>query len=343
MRARLIAGILFVGIGLITTTHAHAAAPDLRAEAGLRVRYDDNVFQYSDRNLNRFSPGTIEKFRTLDSTDDIIVTPSIDIRATWKSRYTTRLFTGVDLNQYTKNTDRSSQTYTLGVTQRLPHDTGLTLRYRFVPTHLGWRLADPPNQPAPSSSWTYANAELSSSEWRLAVDYDLNRILSAELYGAWATKDYNAAFNERDITVQEVGLSGTVKFRREVAVKLGLAHETGDAAGAGDASINSDTSYRQWSVLLKPTISPTRDWDVALTYEYQQRDFTSALIGDSNYYQREDTTQTVGLDSTVRISKGVKLRADYDHIQRSSNQNGTDLEFGDYTEQRVSVGAEYRF
>ncbi|MFZ5863855.1 MAG: hypothetical protein ACOYXR_13560 [Nitrospirota bacterium] len=341
MRARLLTGLFVVVISLIATEHANAAAPDLRAEAGLRIRYDDNVFQYSDRNLGRYDQ-TLPKFRTIESTDDIIVTPSIDIRATWKGRYTTRLFGGVDVNQYTKNTDRSSQTYTLGVTQKLPHDTGITLRYRFVPTHFGWRLADPPNQ-----TITYSNAELSSSSWRLAADHDFTRTLNAELYGAWESKDYNPAFNHRDMTVKEVGFSGTVRLRPKVSVTLGGSHETGDAAGAGDASINggSDTSYRQWSAFVKPRISPTRDWDVALTYEYQKRDFTSALVADTNYTQREDTTHTIGLDSTVQIRKNIELRADYDHIQRSvaSLAPGVNLDFGNYTEQRVTLGADYRF
>lgn len=316
---------------------ARAARIATSATLGLAARYDDNVFQYSDRNLGRFNTA-LNKFSTLDSTDDVVVTPSIDVRATWKRRYATRVFAGVDLNQYTKNTDRSSQTYTLGVGQRLPHNTALTLRYRFVPTHLGWRLASPPNQ-----TTSYANAELSSSEWRLAVDYDPNRRLNAELYGAWGAKDYNATFNHRDITVKEVGLSGTAKWRRAARVHLGVSRETGDAAGAGNAVINSDTSYRQWSVLLKPTVSPTRDWDAALMYEYQRRDYTSALAADSDHYQREDTTHTVGIETTVQVTNGMSLRGDYDRIRRTSNKNGADLDFGNYTEQRLTAAAEYRF
>ncbi len=332
---------LFVGIGacwmLMGSAPSLAARIDASATIGLAVRYDDNVFQYSDRNLGRFDPA-LSKFSTLDSTNDIIVRPSLDVRATWKRRYATRVFAGVDVNQYTKNTDRSSQAYALGVGQRLPHNTALTLRYRFVPSHLGWRLASPPNQ-----TTTYANAELSSSDWRLAVDHDLNRSLSAEVYGAWETKDYNAAFNHRDITVKEVGLSGTAKWRRAARATLGVARETGDASGAADATINSDTSYRQWSIRLKPAVSPTRDWDVALMYEYQRRDYTSTLAADNDHYQREDTTHTVGIETTVQVAKGVDLRGDYDHIQRSSNKNGADLDFGNYTEQRITAAAEYRF
>jgi hypothetical protein len=332
-------GILVVAVCLLTAAYANAAAPALRAEAGLRIRYDDNVFQYSDRNLGRYDP-TLPKFATIESTDDIIVTPSLDVRALWKGRYSTRVFAGVDLNRYTNNTARSNETYTIGLGQKVSEADTLTLRYRFVPTHFGWRLADPPNQTA-----AYANAELSSSSWRLSVDHDLSRVLGAELYGAWENKDYAAPFNYRDITVKEMGLSGTARLRPELTIRLGLALETGDAAGAGDASINggSDTSYNQWSVLIRPTISPTQDWGVGFTYAYHQRDFTSTLPLDDNYYQREDTAYTVGLDSTVRIRKGVELRADYDRIHRTSNKSGANLEFGNYTEQRVTIGADYRF
>lgn len=326
-----------VGLCLFTASHTQARSPDLRASVGLRVRYDDNVFQYSDRNLSRFD-SALPKFSTLDSTDDVIVTPSVDLRVTWKGRYATRAFAGVDVNRYAKNTDRSSATYTLGVSQRVSPYNDLTLRYRFVPTHLGWRLADPPNQ-----TTTYANAEVSSSEWRLAIDHDLNRTLNAELYGAWEIKDYNAAFNERDITVKEVGLSGTAKWRRAAAVKLGVARETGDAAGAGDAITNSDTSYNQWSVRLRPAVSPARGWDVALSYEYQRRDYTSSLVADTNHYQREDTTRTAGMEIGLQVTKEVEVRADYDHVRRTSNKNGVDLDFGNYTERRVTGAVDYRF
>jgi hypothetical protein len=76
---------------------------------------------------------------------------------------------------------------------------------------------------------------------------------------------------------------------------------------------------------------------------HYQRDFTSTQPLDENYYQREDTAYTVGIDSTVQIRKGIELRADYDRIDRTSNKSGANLEFGNYTEQRVTVGAEYRF
>lgn len=342
MRIRPLFLSVVLSAGLVPSPPAQAGPPDLRVAAGLRIRYDDNVFQYSDRNLGRFDPA-LGKFSTLDSTDDVIVTPSVDVRAIWNGRYSTRVFAGIDLNQYTKNTDRSSAAYTVGLAQRVTRRSELTLRYRFVPTHLGWRLASPPNQPPPSSTWTYANAELSSSDWRLAVDHDLTRSLSAEVYGGWETKDYNAAFDHRDITVKEVGVSGTARWKRVARVTLDLARETGDASGAGDAALNSDTSYRQWSVRVKPTVSPTRDWDAALTYEYQRRDFTSGLAADRDHYQREDTTHSLGIETTVQVTNAMNLRGDYDRIRRTSNQNGADLDFGNYTEQRVTAAAEYRF
>lgn len=339
MRTPFVLGSIVVGICLLTATHVKAAAPDLRASVGVKIRFDDNVFQYSDANLGRYDR-TLAKFATIESTDDIIVTPSLDVRAVWKGRYSTRVFAGVDLNRYTNNTARSSETYTVGLAQNLSKADTLTLRYRFVPTHFGWRLADPPNQTV-----TYSDADLSTSSWRLSLDHDFTRDLSGEVFGSRDFRNYDAPFNHRDLTATEVGISGTMRWRPVVSVQARLAREIGDAEGSGDATINSDTSYKQWTFGIEPTFSPTPDLDLGLRYRYEQRDYTSALAADADHFERRDRSNAVGLDGALTVAKKVRLRAAYDHIKRSVTTvaPAANLDFGNYTEQRVTAGIDYRF
>ncbi|HET8759820.1 MAG TPA: hypothetical protein VFN94_02040, partial [Nitrospiria bacterium] len=151
--------------------------------------------------------------------------------------------------------------------------------------------------------------------------------------------------NHRDLTATEVGLSGTVRWRPVAAVQARLAREIGDAAGAGDATINSDTSYKQWTFAIKPTFSPTPDLDLGLRYEYERRDYTSTLAADADHFERQDRSNAVGLDGALTVAKKVRLRAAYDHIKRSVTTvaPAANLDFGNYTEQRVTGGMDYRF
>ena len=328
-----------IALGLVPSVDAKPV--DAKATLGVTARYDDNVYRYSDRNLSAFNPSTA-KFLGLDSTDDVILTPSLDVRATLQGPRPTRFFAGVDLYTYAQNTDKSYQAYTLGVTQRLARKTDLTLRYRLIPSFLVGRLADAPIPPAPATP-TYTDAEFSLNAWRLALDADVLPELNVELFGLLEDKDYNAAFDERDTTVKGGGVAATARVHPQVKVKLGVASEVGDAAGAGDPATNSDTSYREQSLTLKPTFSPARGWTVALGYDQAWKRYTSDLPLDVTHIGRKDRTQTLGLDAKVALSLSMDLKGDLDHIKRTSNKSGADLEFADYTEKRVTVGVAYRF
>ncbi len=328
-----------IALGLVPPVDAKPL--DVRATLGVTTRYDDNVYQYSDRNLSAFNSSTA-KFLGLESTDDVILTPSLDIRAVFSGPRPTRFFGGVDLHTYAQNTDKSYQAYTLGVTQRLAWKTDLTLRYRFIPSFLVGRLADPPNPPVLALA-TYADAEFALNAWRLALDADVLPELNVELFGLLENKNYNAAFDERDTTVKGGGVAATARVHPQVRVKLGVASEVGDAAGAGDTATNSDTSYREQSLTIKPTVSPARGWDVSLLYDHAWKRYTSDLPLDTNHFGRKDQTQTLGLDAKVVLSRSMDLKGEFDHIKRTSNRTGADLEFADYTEQRVTVGVAYRF
>jgi hypothetical protein len=324
-----------IALGLAPSVDAKPL--DVTATLGVTTRYDDNVYQYSDRNLAAFNPSTA-KFLGLDATDDLILTPSLDVRATLQGPRPTRFFAGVDLYTYAQNTNKSYQAYTLGVTQRLARKTDLTLRYRFIPSFLVGRFADPPNQIV-----TYADAEFALNAWRLALDADVLPELNVELFGLLEDKDYNAAFDERDTTVRGGGVAATARIHPQVRVKLGVTSEVGDAAGEGDTATNSDTSYREQSVTLKPTFSPARGWTVALGYDQAWKRYTSDLSGDVTHFGRKDRTRTLGLDAKVALTRDMDLKGEFDHIKRTSNRSGADLEFADYTEKRVTVGATYRF
>lgn len=328
-----------IALGLVASVDAKPL--DVTATLGVTARYDDNVYQYSDRNLAAFN-SSAAKFLGLDSTDDVILTPSLDVRAVFSGPRPTRFFAGVDLYTYAQNTEKSYQAYVLGITQRLARKTDLTLRYRLIPSFLVGRLADPPNPPVLATA-TYADAEFALNAWRLALDADVLPELNVELFGLLEDKDYNTAFDERDTTVKGGGVAATARVHPQARVKLGVASEVGDASGQEDASTNSDTSYREQSVTLKPTFSPARGWDVSLLYDHAWKRYTSDLPLDRNHFGRKDQTQTLGLDAKVALTRAMDLKGEFDHINRTSNRSGADLEFADYTEQRVTVGATYRF
>lgn len=343
MRLASISSAVFGLLLLAFAPSVSARELDFRTTLGLTARYDDNIFQYSENNLARFDPSNPSrpKYAGLDSTDDFIVSPSLDVRATLKGPRPTRVFAGIDLNAYRRNTIKNYQAYSVGISQRVVGKTDVILRYRLIPSFFVGRLADQPNQTA-----IYAPADFRLDAWRLVLDSDLTPRFGGQVFGIWEQKDYNGAFNERDTTVKGGGLAATARLHRALALKLGVEAETGDAAGADPAfaALNSDSSYREKTVSIRPTFSPSPAWDLSAGFARAWRDYTSDRgTADANYFGREDTTDTIGLGVHVELTRAMNLRAAYDRIERSSNKTGVDLEFGTYTEQRETVGVEYRF
>ncbi len=314
---------------------AATTSSPLRFDAGLDLTYDDNVFQYSDTDLNNFDP-TTARFAGLESKSDLIWTPSVG----WEYLLdrASRVTLDLKARMYQRNTEKTYESVRLGYRLEPSRDLAFTARYLFIPSFFLRPLADPPNQ-----SVTYSNAEFTLNSLRLGMEKDITPNGSLEFMGQLARKDYNAAFNERDSNVFTVG--GEAKARIEGGNTLGVGYEfeTADARGAGDAVILSDPSYNAHQWTIKARHAERGFPSVELRYARERRNFTTDLPGDLSHYGRKDNADVFNISSNLRVTAQLSLDAGYELTHRKSNKSGVTADFATYDENAITAGMRYRF
>src|SRR5262249_1626489 len=110
----------------------HPMTGTFRFRFGVESRYDDNLFQYSDRSLQRFNPNT-SKYNGLSSADDVIVAVPLRFDYRMRSKWKTRFTLVVDPQFHAHNSARDYQIYYAAVEQKMPHDSEINFRYLLIP------------------------------------------------------------------------------------------------------------------------------------------------------------------------------------------------------------------
>lgn len=329
--------LLFSVTLLFLSGTSWAKMRNLDIRIGLELQYDDNVFQYSDKDLNNFKNGPA-KFGTLNSPKDLLWIPSLKASYRIRHKLDTRMTFQIEPKFHQQNTIRNYQVYTARIEQELPWRSELGLRYLLVPRFFLRPLADPPNQ-----SIIYNNADFTLQTIKLSFDKTFKKGFNAEVLGVYEKKDYNPDFDERDTTV----ISGGVKLRlspnRTFKVTLGTDYEQGTAKGENDASINSDISYTQWSAYIKPSTQLSNQISLDFGYTYASKHFTTDLTADISHANRDDITQTTEVQFKTRFAKRLDARLDYERLDKKSNKTGVDVEFASFSENRVIAGFLFEF
>jgi hypothetical protein len=336
MRRFIAVGVL----GLLVVLQAHdvsATVKGFEVQLGLELDYDDNIYQYSDRDLKAFNP-TQEKYRGLSSTDDWIVTPGVSLKYCTPLKYTTRLVLEVRPKFYMDNNIKDYQVLTARLSQEFPGKWEIGLQYQTVPSYYLKRLADPPNQ-----SRAYADAEFSINNLRVSTRKEIGRWFSGTVSGTFGYKDYNAEFNERDITI--VATKAQVSFRPWKSFRLSLegGHEWGQSEGWDDPAYNSDTSYDQWAASVSASQKITSWLMFGGGYLFESKEFITELVHDRGHYQRTDDTLIVDVYLRFQVLKGLSMRAGFELEDCSSKKDRTELPFTSYTERRWMISSSYEF
>src|SRR5262249_64138 len=112
---------------------------------GVENRYDDNLFQYSDLNQQRFDPD-LPRFLGLSSVDDMLIAVPMRVDYDPKGWKNTSFTAIVDPHFAARNSDRNHMVYYARIEQKLNKKFTFTSRYLHMPGYFLLRLADPPNQ-----------------------------------------------------------------------------------------------------------------------------------------------------------------------------------------------------
>jgi len=306
----------------------------LQFRVGLENRYDDNLFQYSDLNQERFDPD-LPKFAGLSSVNDMLIAVPMRIDYDPK-KYKNTSFTGIiDPHVAARNSDRNHMVYYARVEQKMSKTFTFSSRYLHMPGYFLLRLADPPNQRS-----EYENAEYTFNSIQAGGRWTLSKRIGTSFSGEYGQKDYNPEFTHLDNVVKAIAGAAQVKVVSFLRVQSGITYERTLSHGRNDPITNYDTSYKLNTVYVAPVFKVSNWCTVTPKVTHDQRTFTSSLVRDRNHFGRKDSTWTDELDLKLEWGSSLEFHVGFEHIDRSSNRNGVDLEFSSFTENRT-VGAVY--
>jgi hypothetical protein len=299
--------------------------------------YDDNIFQYSEENVDAFNP-SLNKFEGLDSPDDVVY------QVLGSLEYQPRRLRGVSIlfsaapRFYQRNTDKSYQVYSVRLEQDFSNDYTFLLRYTFLPRFFQLRTADPPNQ-----SRTYSNAFYQRQTIGTELEKQFSEQWTSSLFAEFGWKHYNDVFPEQDIKVMLVGIGSSFRANRKFRLNFDTTYDRGIAAGKGDTTVNYDTSYRRWSVSVRPVWRFARRFSLNGEIEFDWKQYTSDLLRDRNHFHRNDTTKVYDVQLIASITNQVDARIEFERIHRDSNRENANLDFANFDENRFSGGFVYSF
>ncbi len=338
---------------------------------GIDERYDDNILQLSQRDLDRLrnphpSDAAANRF-SISTSDDFITIPRVGpgFQADWWRGRPTSFDLDVSAYQYLRNPIKNYQSYRLSIAQAVRGgkalDTSVAVTYGQRPSfyvrnlisdrHLE-ELGFIPN-PIPRLEATYRRDYL-----QLEVQQEIVKdILSFRAQSGREHRNYNRNFDERDsqMPYREAGLSWTPYRDGRLRLRAGFRRE--DLHAGGDLAdtpsfLEDDVSSRRdiWEADLRLRWGAKgRKKTVIFDYEGEHRDYSTTNTFDAFHFGRQDTRLYVTLSFRADLEKGWFVAAS---AERDANRSKFPAavssavqpdDITDYTENLAQIGFGYDF
>jgi len=316
----------------------------VKVQVGLDLIYDDNVWQYSDSDINSFKANPNDPFfeKTADLYD-FIWEPYLYLNLRPLSRIpSTRVFLDLTGDFYTRSRSLNSGTYRIGLEQDVGDKTRALITYTLTP-----RIFDGISRERRGG--TSVGETVTTHTMRFLIQREIGD-LDLGLTGHYKFRNYNDAFNEQDSDIYGIGLITRIYSPHGLKTKLEYQFEQGLAVGRNSReecviinSINicpNDLSYLSNQFIIGPEIQLSPILSISLDYELKFKEFTTALTNDPNHYGRKDTRHTVGLNVYYEISEAIETKLGFERVMRRTSKSS---EFYAYDENAVTVGISYLF
>jgi hypothetical protein len=338
---------------------------------GLDQRYDDNILQLSDRDLDRLqnprpSDAAANRF-SIRTPDDFISMPRVSpgFKADWWRGRPTSFALEISASQYLRNSIKNYQTYRLSIAQALRggefHETSVAVAYGLRPHYYLRNLISDRHleelgfipTPIPRLEAAYRRDYL-----QIEVEQEIvkERLTFRGLWGR-EHRDYNRNFDERDsqMPYREAALRWTPY--RDGRLRLRVSYRREDQHSGGDLA---DTPS-----FLEDDISSRRDvgeadlrlrWGargrkktIMFDYEDERREYSTTNTFDAFHFDRRDSRRYATLSFRADLKEGWFLAG---AAQRDTNRSKFPAavsstvppdDITDYTENQVQVGLGYDF
>jgi hypothetical protein len=307
----------------------------------LETRYDDNVINYSDDDLDLYAGGANESKFAIDSKDDWIFIPRFEarIKGDFIGGHTAWLETYFRYNYYARNEVR--RFYKLGVNARhyLFPSGYVEARYSLIPDYY-YR-----NQFYRDASGNGTYIEANFLEHYIKLEYGMNLVpsLKGDISYRFESKSFNEEFSERDLTIHGMRLDGIWRTTDWIKFWLYYGLERAEAKGADIPDLDvKDVSYDAWDILFGVRyysdflgrIKP----EFVSTFKYRRIKYQTLKYIDDYRFGRKDSNYYLRFGVAGRLPVRLRVEIDYNLVAKRVSLLDTSKEgLLEYDSNSVSV------
>lgn len=221
-------------------------------------------------------------------------------------------------------------TFRFEIEQDLTHSLMLRVNYYYAPDLFLARNVQ-------RSTGAKADERVSSHIYSAHLEGHPTQDLALRLLTRYGSRDYNAAFQNRDTTLWTVGPHAEWAATRWLDVTAGYHYERGLADGRNQPQAKDDVSYINHYVAFGLMFKPIEQHAIFLGGDYEHNIFTSTIVGDERQGQKEDVYQWE-LEYRRTLSEKAVFTAGFQRSVRSSN-----LPARSTSDNNTWLGLEYKF
>jgi hypothetical protein len=317
---------------------AAGSAPNIEWQGQFRITYDDNPFEYSSTDLERFRLRASPNRFPLRTSDDLDA--DIGLGLTCRYRLADRGGTfglRTRLHQYVSNPEKSYDLATLEVGQGLWRSGRMNASYLYLPSYLIRYFRNP----ATSDTGDYIGCTFSEHLASVSLRY---RLGSAALQPGYRYEydDYLPAFDYYDTRAHRMGAAADWEPLRTLSLTAGYEYKLAAARGPVP-DISYDQHEGRVSVLTRPR--KLSRFSIEAGYSFARRRFTTKNPGevDPGHAGRVDQIESVSVEGRYQLP-GAALVAGYEFEWRgvSSPYRASIEDIKNYRAGRLSLGVEVK-
>ncbi|GJL54933.1 MAG: hypothetical protein NPIRA02_20650 [Nitrospirales bacterium] len=288
MKLRLVIGCrLTLLVLLIMGTPAWA---EWKVEGEGNVFYTDDVALFSaSQRLSLQEDPTQPVIDTTDQGDDVVFEPAISLGRSFQPSWgDVELTVRAQGYVFADHSEFNHGTYGAQITQALPAETLLRLRY-----HYGPNLFVGKNREKRTGNELLVEERVTTHFGTAELEHDVRETLMVRLLGRYGHRSYNQVFKQRDTNFWTVGTHAIWEIIPGVELVLGYHYERTLADGRKRPELEDDISSFIHYVVAELEVEVTEKTAVKLAFDFERTNYTTGIPdderrdGSENIYQGE--------------------------------------------------------
>lgn len=288
-------------------------------EASLETKYDDNIINYSDDDLDLYDINARPDKFAIESKDDWIIIPRIEgrIKGNFIGGHTGWFEVNFTDYHYARNEVRRFQRYGASARQYFMKGAYGEVEYYYIPDYY-YR-----NQYYQATG-SYIEASFAKHFLKLEAGYDIRSNLKADLSYRYQRKSFNSEVSERNLNIHQARFDAVWRATRVQKIWVYYDLERAVAAGKDDPNPEArDVSYDAWDITLGTRLysrlfGKLRP-EVVSHLQFREIKFQTVKYQDIYRFGRKDRNIVFVVGTSWNLPYRLRFNVDYTYKQKRTD------------------------